>query len=303
MHFLKLIRYKNLLFLVLIQVLIKYGLFDAYRLETTLTDFHFFLLLIATVCIAAGGYIINDIFDIRIDTINKTQKVIINNHISEKSAYNYYLVFTASGVFLGFYLSNHIGVPGFAALFILIGALLYIYATFLKGILLLGNLVISLLISSSILIVGLFELFPNISSQNILEYQEVFSILLKYAFFAFLLTLIREIVKDIEDVNGDKNDDLKTLPIVLGRKRAALFAFILAVITVMVILFYMYDSLYKKIVAMAYFLIFIIGPLLYFCVQLFSAEKKESFRKLSTLLKFIMLFGILTLLLYKFNFI
>lgn len=291
------------MFLVLIQVLIKYGLFDAYRLETTLTDFHFFLLLIATVCIAAGGYIINDIFDIRIDTINKTQKVIINNHISEKSAYNYYLVFTASGVFLGFYLSNHIGVPGFAALFILIGALLYIYATFLKGILLLGNLVISLLISSSILIVGLFELFPNISSQNILEYQEVFSILLKYAFFAFLLTLIREIVKDIEDVNGDKNDDLKTLPIVLGRKRAALFAFILAVITVMVILFYMYDSLYKKIVAMAYFLIFIIGPLLYFCVQLFSAEKKESFRKLSTLLKFIMLFGILTLLLYKFNFI
>lgn len=303
MHLLNLIRFKNLLFLILIQVLIKYGLFEAYRLETTLTDFHFILLVIATVCIAAGGYIINDIFDIRIDSINKAQKVIINNHISEKAAYNYYLIFTASGVFLGFYLSNHIGVPGFAALFILIGALLYIYATFLKGILLLGNLVISLLVSSSILIVGLFELFPNISSQNILEYQEVFSILLKYALFAILLTLIREIVKDIEDVNGDQNGGLKTLPIIIGRKRAALFAFILAGITVMVILFYMYASLYRQTVAMAYFLIFIIGPLLYFCVQLFSAEKKESFRKLSALLKFIMLFGILSLLLYKFNFI
>ncbi len=303
MHFLKLIRYKNLLFLVLIQTLIKYVLFEAFRLETSLSDFHFILLVVATVCIAAGGYIINDVFDIRIDAINKADKQIVSRHISEKMAYNYYLLFTATGVCLGFYLSNHIGVPGFSALFILIGALLYVYATYLKSVMIIGNLTISLLVATSILIVGLFELFPNISSQNILVYQVVFTILLKYSLFAFMLTLLREIVKDIEDINGDQNGGLKTLPIMIGRKRTTMFAFILAIFTVVLILVYLYDSLYRQTIAMLYFLVFIIGPLLYFCIQLFSAEKRETFRNLSVLLKIIMLLGVLSLFLYKFNFI
>ena len=272
MQLLKLIRYKNLLFIVLIQCLIKYVL-----------------------CIAAGGYIINDIFDVRIDAINKADKQIVSKYISEKMAYNYYIFFTATGVCLGFYLSNFVGYPGFSALFILLAALLYIYATFLKSVMIVGNGVISFLVATSILIVGLFEL--------IIQHKEVFSILLKYALFAFLLTLLREIIKDIEDINGDKNGGLKTLPILIGRKRAAMIVFVLAVFTTVLILTYMYTSLYRQTIAMLYFLFLIIGPLLYFCIKLFSAEKKENFRKLSSLLKLIMLFGILSLLLYKFDFV
>lgn len=303
MQLLKLIRYKNLLFIVLIQCLIKYVLFEAYQLETTLSNIHFGLLLVATLCIAAGGYIINDIFDVRIDAINKADKQIVSKHISEKMAYNYYIFFTATGVCLGFYLSNFVGYPGFSALFILLAALLYIYATFLKSVMIVGNGVISFLVATSILIMGLLELFPNISSQNIIQHKEVFSILLKYALFAFLLTLLREIIKDIEDINGDKNGGLKTLPILIGRKRAAMIVFVLAVFTTVLILTYMYTSLYRQTIAMLYFLFLIIGPLLYFCIKLFSAEKKENFRKLSSLLKLIMLFGILSLLLYKFDFV
>jgi len=303
MQLLNLIRYKNLLFIILIQSLIKYVLFEAFKLETTLSDIHFSLLVLASLCIAAGGYIINDIFDVNIDAINKADKQIVSKHISEKMAYNYYLFFTATGVFIGFYLSNHIGFPGFSALFILLAALLYVYATYLKSIMLIGNIVISFLVATSILIVGLFELFPSISSQNIILYQEVFSILIKYAFFAFLLTLLREIIKDIEDINGDQNGGLTTLPIMIGRKRTAIIAFVLGIATLGVILIYMYASLYRQPIAMLYFLVLVIGPLLYFCIKLFSAEKKESFRKLSSLLKFIMLFGILSLLLYKFDFV
>ncbi len=303
MQLLKLIRYKNLLFIVLLQCLIKFVLFEAYKLETTLSNIHFVLLLLATLCIAAGGYIINDIFDVRIDAINKADKQIVSKHISEKMAYNYYIFFTAIGVCLGFYLSNHIGFPGFSALFILLGAFLYVYATYLKSVMIIGNLVVSFLVASTILIVGLFELFPNISSQNILLHQEVFRILLNYSLFAFLLTLLREIIKDIEDINGDQNGGLKTLPILIGRRRTTFVALAFGAFLTILILVYMYSTLYRQTVALLYFLFLVIGPLLYFNVKIFSAEKKEDFSNLSSLLKFIMLTGILSLLLYKFNFI
>ncbi len=303
MHLFNLIRYKNLLFIILIQVVIKYVLFESFGADSFLSGFHFFLLVLASILIASGGYIINDIYDKSIDAINKPHKQIVGKKVSEKTAYNYYIAFTASGVLLGFYLSNHIGFPGFAALFILISALLYVYATYLKSIAVLGNLVIALLVTMSILIVGLFELFPSISAINISVHQEVFSLLLNYSFFAFLLTFIREIVKDIEDINGDKNGGLNTLPILIGRKRTALITFVLGILLVLLILGYMYENLYRFPIAMLYFLFFVIAPLLYFCIKLFSAEKKEEFGTLSGILKLVMLFGMLSIILYRFNFV
>lgn len=303
MHLLNLIRYKNLFIIILIQVLIKYVLFESFGVDHSLSNLHFFLLIFSTLLIAAGGYIINDIYDKRIDAINKPHKQIVDKKISEKTAYNYYIGFTAGGVLLGFYLSNHVGFPGFASLFILISALLYVYATYLKSIAIMGNLVIALLVSMSILIVGLFELFPSISAINIRLHQEVFSLLINYSFFAFLITLIREILKDIEDINGDKNGGLNTLPILIGRKRTAMITFILGILMVLFILGYMYENLYRFPIAMLYFLFFVIAPLLYFCVKLFSAEKKKEFGTLSGILKWVMLFGMLSIILYKFTFV
>jgi 4-hydroxybenzoate polyprenyltransferase len=299
--FLKLIRYKNLIIILLVQWLIKYGLFESMGVATTLDQLHFFLLMLATVFIAAGGYIINDIYDVGIDKINKPEKVIIHKKISESTGYTLYLVFTFLGVVTGFYLSNHIGTPGFAALFILSAALLYMYATFIKSILLVGTLVISVLVTLSLIIVGVFELVPAIDYLNQALQLEAFSVLLYYSFFAFLLTFLREIVKDVEDINGDKNGDRQTLPIVLGRKRTAIVCFVLAIASTVLILLYMYEFLYRSPWVMLYFLIAVIGPMLYFVVKIFSAETKLEFRHLSGVLKIVMVLGLLSLLFYKFN--
>lgn len=299
--FLNLIRYKNLIIILLVQWLIKYGLFDSLGVTTTLNHLHFFLLMLATVFIAAGGYIINDIYDVAIDKINKPEKLIISKKISESNANTMYLMFTFLGVIIGFYLSNHIGKPGFATLFILIAALLYMYASFLKSILLVGTLVISILVSLSLIIVGVFELVPAIDYLNHPIQLQAFSVLLYYSFFAFLLTFIREIVKDAEDINGDKNGGRQTLPIVIGRKRTAIVCFVLAIVSTVLILMYMYGVLYRHTWVMLYFLFTVIGPLLYFMVKVFTAQNNLDFHHLSGVLKMVMVLGLLSLFFYKFN--
>jgi 4-hydroxybenzoate polyprenyltransferase len=299
--FLNLIRYKNLIIIIVVQWLIKYGLFDSLGVATTLDHLHFILLALATILIAAGGYIINDIYDVRIDKINKPEKVIINKKLSENTANTMYMVFTFLGVVTGFYLSNHIGTPGFAALFILSAALLYMYATFIKSILLVGTLVISVLVTLSLIIIGVFELVPAIDYLNQQIQLEAFSILLYYSFFAFILTFLRETVKDVEDINGDKNGGRQTLPILIGRKRTAIVCFVLAIASTIPILMYMYEFLYRAPWTMLYFLIAVIGPLLYFVVKVFAAETKIEFHHLSNVLKLVMVMGLLSLLFYKFN--
>src|SRR6056297_1863155 len=105
-HFFKLIRWKNLILIALVQYLVKYALllpfYESYQVTTTLSTLAFTLLVIATVCIAAGGYIINDIYDIETDKVNKPDKVIINKHISEKNALNLFIILNIIGVGLGF---------------------------------------------------------------------------------------------------------------------------------------------------------------------------------------------------------
>ncbi len=299
-HFFKLIRLQNLLMIALVQVLIKYALFEPFAIDTSLSTIEFIFLVIATMCIAAGGNIINDIQDVAIDKINKPGKVLIGKKITEQTAYNYYLILNVIGVGLGFYLANSIGKPGFAALFIVFSALLYLYATYLKSIVLVGNIVISILVAMSIIIVGLFELFPAITETNRVAQSTLFSILLDYALFAFLMTLLRELVKDVEDIDGDKNGGLQTLPILLGRKRTVKIILGLAILVIILIVYYLYTYMYQQQTAMLYFLVFVVGPLLYFCIQLLSATKKEDFSYLSGVLKFIMLLGILSMLLYPF---
>ncbi|WP_311195927.1 UbiA family prenyltransferase [Antarcticibacterium sp. 1MA-6-2] len=160
------IRYQNLILIIATQVLIKYALFETFGIEITLSDFGFFLLCFSTVNIAAAGNIINDIFDVETDRINKPHKGVIPHHISEKTAYNLYIALTITGVGIGFYLSNIIGRPGFSAIFIIISALLYLYATYIKQILVLGNLVVSSLVAFVIIIMGLFDLLLSHNSSK-----------------------------------------------------------------------------------------------------------------------------------------
>lgn len=300
MNYLNLIRYQNLLFIALVQIFIKYSLFQPFGIDTVLSSFNFALLVIATLCIAAAGNIINDIYDVEIDRINKPDKVLIGKTISEKNANRLFIILNITGVAIGFYLANSIQKPGFAALFVAISAMLYLYASYLKGMLIVGNLLVSVLVAMSLIIVALFDLLPAITTQNLDAQSEVFKIVLHYALFAFCINLIREIVKDLQDINGDKKGGMNTLAIALGRKRTITIVFVLGVFMVLGVVYYMYEHLYNVQFLLLYFLFALVAPLLYFCVKAWDAETKKQYAFLSKLLKIIMFLGICSIPLFQF---
>jgi len=262
--------------------------------------FQFVLLVVSTLCIAAGGYIINDINDIEADKINKPKKTYVGNSISEELANNAYLAFTFIGVIIGFYISQAIGRSNFFVIFVIIAALLYIYSTFLKRVIIAGNLVISALTGISLVIVGVYELIPAITAQNKATQAIMFEVLFDYAIFAFLINFIREIVKDIQDVDGDYKVGIKTLPIILGKTRTAKIAFIITLLAIAVIVYYLASFLYMQKTIVLYFLVLIVGPLIYCAIKLFSADKKPHFQHISLVLKLTMVTGILSMLVHYF---
>ena len=215
MKYLKLIRYQNLLMLAFMQLVFRYLFLAQSYVDLALTDFNYILLVIATVCIAAGGYVINNIMDQDTDEIAKPQNRVVGVSISETVAYNWYIGLTIVGVGIGFYLSNVIYKPTFASMFILVATLLYMYATSFKQIPVLGNVVVALMLSTSIIIIGLFDILPAIDMDNRFRMKEAFDILMHYAIFAFIINLIREIVKDMEDMDGDYQSGINSLPIAI----------------------------------------------------------------------------------------
>ncbi|MDO6759192.1 geranylgeranylglycerol-phosphate geranylgeranyltransferase [Tamlana sp. 2_MG-2023] len=297
---LNLIRWKNLCMIALVQFLIKYALLEPFGVETTLDFFGISLLALATICIAAAGNVINDIYDIETDFVNKPDRIIVGKTISEKAAYNLFIALNLIGVSLGFYLSHLVDKAPFFTIFVLISALLYVYATTLKQTLLIGNLVISILVASSILIVGVFDLLPEMSPENRATQLTFFKVIWDYAVFAFMINLLREIAKDLEDIDGDYNAGMNTLPIALGRERTKNILIALNFVPLVAIIYYVTSVLYKQQIAVIYFLIFVLAPLIYILIKTFSASAKKDFHHLSNIYKLVMLFGMLSLLLYKF---
>jgi 4-hydroxybenzoate polyprenyltransferase len=301
MNFLKLIRYPNLLMLAFMQLIFRYGFLKLQNIPLALNDWQYGLLVLSTVIIAAGGYVINNIFDQDTDNDNKPNNVIVGKSISETNAYSIYVALNIAGVSIGFYLSNVIAKPGFASLFILIAATLYFYAVNWKQMLLIGNFIVALLLSFSVIIIGIFDLFPVVNQSNQPLMANLFSILIDYAVFAFMINFIREIVKDLEDVNGDYNQGMRTLPIILGISRTAKVVSILSFIPVCAILLYINNYLMPLLFVTIYMLLFVVGPLLYFSIKIWSASSQKQFHVLSLLLKWILLFGILSILVISLN--
>lgn len=303
MNYLKLIRYQNLLMLALMQLLFRYGFLNFQSIPLALNDWQYLLLIFATVMIAAGGYAINNIMDQATDNYNKPNQVVVGKGISEANAYNVYFFVTVLGVGTGFYISNVIAKPGFAAIFIVISATLYLYASNLKQMLLIGNFIVALLLAFSVIIIGIFDLLPAINSENRIAMAELFSILLDYALFAFVINFIREIVKDLEDVNGDYNQGMNTLPIALGIKRTSKVVLVLSIIPLAMVVFYINTYIFANdlYVATLYALVFIVAPLIYFAIKMADAKKSEDFHHLSIVLKLIILSGLLSIAVITYN--
>ena len=307
MDFLKLIRYKNLFMVLLTMILTKYALIHSFLKETYLSHLEFSFLALSVVLITAGGYIINDVFDIETDKINKPKKVFIDVTISKKNAWKSYYLLTFFGLILGLYISKHHDflINSFIFIFTIIG--LFFYSKLLKKLPIIGNLMVSSFIWLMILQVSIFEYIKVDNGHDFVSYINLHknnsfrlsNVIYTFAFFAFLTTLIREIIKDIEDINGDLKLKAKTLPIVIGRKRASKVAFFLSSL-LLVFLIIVIQFLQDNYLFLTYGIVFLIFPTINFMSKLWTAESKNDFSKLSSLMKIIMLFGILSMLLFRF---
>ncbi|MCI2228459.1 geranylgeranylglycerol-phosphate geranylgeranyltransferase [Polaribacter sp. MSW13] len=282
----------------------KYTLIHTTYLGVTLTHYQFAILSLSVLFITAGGYIINDIFDVDADVINKPSKVLIGKPIAKKNAWFIYVIINLLGFILGTYISATTKNSEYSFIFLATILLLFLYSKYFKKTLLIGNLLVSVLLGLVIFITVVFN-EPQTHTSNLLEAISnlgtgihLFLIMITYIVFSILTNIIREIIKDIEDINGDLKIKAKTLPILLGRKRAAKVAFFFSSL-LLVFLLIVLQSLKNDLIFLIYGIVCILIPLLYFMFKLWGSESKNDFSKLSNLMKIIMLFGILSMLLFK----
>ncbi|WP_339686923.1 geranylgeranylglycerol-phosphate geranylgeranyltransferase [uncultured Nonlabens sp.] len=300
--FFKIIRWPNVLLTILTQLVIVYGLLIPSLVVPALNWWQLLLLLSATGLLTASGNVINDIYDVAIDQINKPEKLLVTESISETSAYNLYFVLTILAVICGFVLANSLDKPILSSVFVGVAFVLYLYASSLKSMLLVGNLVISILVALVILITGVFELFPVITEASQPVFKFLMERLLEFSLMAFLINVVREWVKDCEDVNGDKAGGRNTLAIALGRTRAARFIafFILGILILLG--WFVYEYIYLNDIITYYFIFLIMGPLMFVMIKLWSAQTQKEFHILSTVLKVVLLFGILSIGIFRINY-
>lgn len=308
MYYLKIIRIPNLLIIVLTQYLLRICIIGTfYGINATRSSFghfDFLLLVLSTVLIAAGGYVINDYFDAEVDKINKPGKMVIGKKLSPESAYIYYWILTISGVLIGFYISFRVKYFLLGFIFIAIAMMLWFYTTRYQKTVLWGNLAISLLSAMVLLIVWLFEFFalradPVNYTEAMKQLGLICTVVGAYALFAFLVTLIREVIKDIEDIDGDRNCGFNTLPVRAGIRNTKMLIVILTCITILVLAVAQYFLIGMNLMLVFWYLMIAVQSLLLFLLaQVIKAGSATEFHFLSTATKIIMVAGILSMQLF-----
>lgn len=302
-QFLQLVRYKNLLFLAFIQlamqqlvitpILQKYG-FDYQPISDSTV-----LLLVATLCIAAAGYIINDYFDIKTDRINRPEKVLVTTYFSKKTASVMHQVLTGVGMLSGFLLAWYLRSITLGILFITVPGLLWFYSASYKRQFLTGNLVVALLAGLSVLITGIVAVaelqktFAELLFETTIP-REIYTWTGAFALFAFLLTLIRELIKDMEDAEGDAEIECRTVAIVWGAFKTKVLITGLVLLTIGLLLTgILYYLPFEGQLSLKYMLFTVIVPLAVLTVLLFRATDKAALHTASALAKYIMVAGVL----------
>ncbi len=299
--FLKIIRFPNLLIIATTQVIIRHFIvqsmlrINGFQLQFPLDLF--ILLIISTLLIAAAGYMINDYFDEKVDSINKPDQVIIGKKIGRNTIYNLYYIFNFAAILMGFYITFKIDMTGMSVVFILIPGLLWFYSTTYKNQLIIGNLIVALITSLVPLITGVFELIAiNLAYQEVLvEYGINFNAILYwvmgYSFFAFIITFCREIIKDAEDFEGDVLTGRYSMPAAIGIKGTKIFLlFLLAMIIASLV--WVYRQHINDAFTFWYLTFFIALPLAITGYYIVRARSKKDFHIASILSKIVMITGI-----------
>ncbi len=302
-YYFKLVRITNLCFIILVQFLmyrvVIIPIMQVYGFPIIPAGINLCLLIAATVFVSAGGYIINDYFDTKIDLINRPDSVIIGRKIDKNRVMRFYQVTTAIGIFCGLILSYRTKSSTLAFIFIVVPGLLWFYSSNYKRQFLTGNLVISFNTALSVLVVALTHmvflsnLYGNIIYQTPVS-KVIYSWVGGFAAFAFMITWIREIIKDMEDEKGDREMECRTMPIIWGIKSTKIFLYILILITIAAL--FIVNNIYipfEGTLTFRYILFGIVLPLIILIYLIYKARYPADFHQASTLAKFIMLIGVL----------
>ncbi len=303
--FLKMIRLPNLIFIALAQLLFQFCVYYSFYKSDIAPDdrLHFIYIVLASIFIAAAGYIINDYFDINIDEVNKPGKMVVDKVINRRWAIAWHFILSSAGVIL-----TALAVPILQKWYIVLAnifcvALLWFYSTNFKKQLLIGNIVISLLTAWVMLVVFFSKVtFADAFGLGSHNYYKFFRIAFLYAGFAFITSLIREAIKDIEDMPGDERYGCKTMPIVWGITATKIYVAVWLIVLLSILaIAQVYVLQFGWWLPVLYCSVLIIIPLLWIFYKLFKAKTILHFHQLSTWIKCVMLTGILSMIFFYFN--
>ena len=305
---LHLIRFPNLMIIAATQYAMRYLLMEpllpSNEFSLQFGDIQFFLLVLSTIFIAAAGYIINDYFDTQADMINKPGRVVVGTKISRREAMTMHALLNIIGVGIGIYLAFYVRIPSLSFVFIMATGLLWFYSTNYKRQFLVGNLSVAFLTGLVPLMVVLFEIpllnraYGSIMLQSESNFNYIFAWVGGFSFFAFLTTLIREVIKDAEDFEGDRAYGMKTLPIVLGTRWTkgiivVLIGFTLTLLAYLLIKYIVFSVEPADLISLTYFILLLFIPLILLITQVIVAGDKRGYHRASLLIKLVMLAGIL----------
>lgn len=309
--FFRLIRWPNLLMIVIsMKLLLFFVISPALGLEWFaggMDVWEFSLLVLATLFIAIGGYLVNDFADMNPDSINKPGKNLVGGKFSVLMTNTLYWIFTVSGVVLGTLMSYLLNQINYGLIFLFVAGLLWFYSQKYQCQPLVGNIVIAFLSALSFGLVWLFEFFALSNNASVFtdvqsNFGMVNKLVLIYMGFAFLMSLLRELVKDIEDYEGDDRFGCRTFAVVYGKNKARILALIVLFVGLVAsfwIQFYFYTASF--ILLFAYF--FLVDVLFVWCIYLLlRVKQKADYSSLSLSIKILMFTGVLSMALFYFEF-
>lgn len=309
---LNLTRWPNLIIIILTMVLMRHAVIEPLisKIDVILVTgsgepvpmtlrlpwYEFILLVAATIFITAGGYVINDYFDIKTDLINRG-KVIVGTKIPRRKAMMWHSVFNILGVTAGFYISWKAGYFWLGTLFVIVSGLLYFYSASYKRQFLIGNIMVAILTAMVPMLVVFYEWpalyrYYALNAVSMPDFNVIFYWTGGFALFAFLTTLTREIIKDIEDFDGDQAYGRNTVPVVLGVKSARISAVSLNLVTIILLYLVWYFAI-RDTITFVYLSLMIVLPLVLVIYQLIvNRNRKAWFHLASRYMKVVMLMGI-----------
>jgi 4-hydroxybenzoate polyprenyltransferase len=305
--FFRLIRYPNLIFIALTQCLFYFFIViptykDANHDLPRLGYYNFSLLLIASLVIAAAGYIINDYFDMDIDNVNKPDKLVIGKWINRRWAMLFHMLLSFFGLFLTALVALQINNLLLLAFNFLSVVLLLFYSTTFKKKLLIGNVIISLLTAWVVGVLFVAELnFADVlyMRQHQVVLEKLYKYTAVYAGFAFIVSLVREVIKDLEDIVGDRRYGCTTMPIVWGVNPSKIYAGIWIVVLMGLLLsIFFYSILNEWFWLKSLLSIFLLNFLIVILINVNKAATSKDYASISKQIKLLMLMGILSILLF-----